>query len=247
VPVAETADAEGSDFDRAIAVNLHGIWSCTKYELRQMRGQGSGAVVNSSSQSGLVRTAGLGTYTASKHAVIGLTKSAALEYAPLGNRINAICPRHKWHTNGRASRRRRPEHMGRAGRRDPVGRLGRAEEIASAVLWLCTPGAAFTSARRSSSTATKPSADEQHLVVVEEHMTTQLNLNDGTTIPQIGFGTLNVPEDRSGTEQAANLTAAAVQQAIEIGYRHIDTAEAGVGRGVATSGVPRGEVHPTSS
>src|SRR6218665_834616 len=92
VPVAETADALGEDFDRAIAINLRGVWSCMKYELRQMRTQGSGAIVNCSSQSGLVGTAGLGAYTASKHAVVGLTKSAALEYAPNGIPINALYP-----------------------------------------------------------------------------------------------------------------------------------------------------------
>ena len=73
VAVAETADANGEDFDRAIAVNLKGIWNCMKYELLQMRTQGNGAIVNCSSQSGIVGTAGLGAYTAAKHGVIGLT------------------------------------------------------------------------------------------------------------------------------------------------------------------------------
>jgi len=82
-------------------------------------------------------------------------------------------------------------------------------------------------------------------------VTPVINLNDGTTIPQLGFGTLNVPENRSGSEQATEITAEAVRQAIAAGYRHVDTAqmygnEAGVGRGVATAGIPRSDVHITS-
>ena len=82
-------------------------------------------------------------------------------------------------------------------------------------------------------------------------MTPVINLDDGTTIPQLGFGTLNVPENRSGSEQATEITAEAVRQAIAAGYRHVDTAqmygnEAGVGRGVATAGIPRSDVHITS-
>ena len=143
VPVAETADALGEDFDRAIAINLRGVWSCMKYELRQMRTQGSGAIVNCSSQSGLVGTAGLGAYTASKHAVVGLTKSAALEYAPKGIRINAVCPGSTDTPMVQQALASEPETMKAVMKEIPLGRLGRAEEIASAVLWLCGPGAGF--------------------------------------------------------------------------------------------------------
>jgi NAD(P)-dependent dehydrogenase (short-subunit alcohol dehydrogenase family) len=139
----ETADASGEEFDRVIAINLRGVWNCMKYELRQMREQGSGAIVNNSSIGGLIGLPGRAIYHASKHGVIGLTRSAALEYAARGIRINAICP-------GAIETPMVADMIAREGiTRDgmassmPIGRLGRPEEIASAVLWLCSPGAGF--------------------------------------------------------------------------------------------------------
>lgn len=143
VAVAETADASGEDFDRAIAVNLKGIWNCMKYELQQMRKQGSGAIVNCSSQSGLVGTANLGAYTAAKHGVVGLTKASALEYAPKGIRINCICPGTTDTPMVSKAVADAPEHMEAIVKSIPLGRLGRSEEIASTVLWLCSEGAGF--------------------------------------------------------------------------------------------------------
>jgi NAD(P)-dependent dehydrogenase (short-subunit alcohol dehydrogenase family) len=143
VPVAETADAESSDFERLNAVNYRGVWNAMKHELRHMREQGSGAIVNCSSQTGVIATPGLGAYTASKHAVIGLTRAAALEYASKGIRVNAVCPGACLTPMVERALAEEPETMNAVVKEVPLGRLGRAEEIASAVLWLCSPGAGF--------------------------------------------------------------------------------------------------------
>jgi len=142
--LAETADASREDFDRVMAINLRGVWSCMKFELQQMRRQGSGAIVNCSSMGGLVGGAERGTYHAAKHGVLGFTKSAALEYAARGIRINAICPGMIWTPMS--------DQMVAAGQGEalktllksvPMGRYGRPEEIADAVLWLCSDAASY--------------------------------------------------------------------------------------------------------
>jgi NAD(P)-dependent dehydrogenase (short-subunit alcohol dehydrogenase family) len=142
--LAETADTTREDYDRVMAINLRGVWSCMKFELQHMRMQGSGAIVNCSSLGGLVGGAERGIYHAAKHGVIGFTKSAALEYAPRGIRINAVCPGLIWTPMA--------DQMVAAGQRDalkametsiPMGRVGRPEEIASAVLWLCCDAASY--------------------------------------------------------------------------------------------------------
>jgi NAD(P)-dependent dehydrogenase (short-subunit alcohol dehydrogenase family) len=142
-PAVETADASGEEFDRVNAINLRGVWNCMKYELRQMRKQGSGAIVNCSSIGGLIGLPGRAIYHASKHGVIGLTKSAALEYASQGIRINAVCPGTVDTPMVTEMLAKEPDAMKDILREQPIGRLGRPEEIAAAVLWLCSPGASF--------------------------------------------------------------------------------------------------------
>jgi NAD(P)-dependent dehydrogenase (short-subunit alcohol dehydrogenase family) len=133
-PIAETADASGQACDRVHAINPRSVWSCMQYELRQMREKGSGAIVNVSSRSGLVGTAGLGAYTASKHGVLRLTKSAALEYASRGIRINALCPGSVLTPMVERALADEPETINAVMKEIPLGRRGRAEAIAGAVL-----------------------------------------------------------------------------------------------------------------
>lgn len=142
-PVAETADASSEEYDKVMSVNLRGVWNCMKYELRQMRKQGSGAIVNCSSIGGLIGIADRGVYHASKHGVIGLTKSAALEYATRGIRVNAICPGIILTPMAEQMMQREPEAIKELMKEVPIGRFGRPDEIAAAVLWLCSPAASF--------------------------------------------------------------------------------------------------------
>jgi NAD(P)-dependent dehydrogenase (short-subunit alcohol dehydrogenase family) len=143
VPPSDAADEPAEVFDRVNAINLRGVWACMKHELGQMRTQGSGAIVNCSSLGGLVGLPGRAAYHASKHGVIGLTTSAALEYAPRGIRINAICPG-TIETPMVADMIAKGElDRAEAAAATPIGRLGQGEEIAASVLWLCSPGASF--------------------------------------------------------------------------------------------------------
>ena len=142
-PVTDTAELESAEFDRVISVNLRSVWLCMKYELLEMRKQGSGAIVNNSSLGGLVGLPRRAAYHAAKHGVLGLTKSAALEYGVKGIRINAVCPGtidtpmvQAMFDSGNLTR----EFVAQT---QPIGRLGRAEEVADTVLWLCSPAASL--------------------------------------------------------------------------------------------------------
>ncbi|MFE4611692.1 SDR family NAD(P)-dependent oxidoreductase [Streptomyces niveus] len=142
-PPTDAADESADQFDRVQDINLRGIWASVKHELRHMRTQGSGAIVNCSSLGGLVGNPGRAAYHASKHGVIGLTKSVALEYGSRGVRINAVCP-------GTISTPM-VDAMVEGGELDrdqaeggqAIDRLGTADEIAQAVLWLCSDGASY--------------------------------------------------------------------------------------------------------
>lgn len=132
-----------SDWDRLIAVNLSSIFFSMRAQIPAMLASGGGSIVNMASTTGLTGSLGLGGYSASKHGVIGLTKSAAMEFAAKGVRVNAICP-------GAVATPLMDQNFPGEGRQAalaahiPMGRIGKPEEIASLALWLCTAGASFT-------------------------------------------------------------------------------------------------------
>jgi NAD(P)-dependent dehydrogenase (short-subunit alcohol dehydrogenase family) len=140
VPIVSQTE---EDWDRTIDINLKGVWLCLKYEIRQMLKQGSGgAIVNMSSVTGLTGGAGAATYCASKHGVIGLTKSAALESARNRIRVNAVCPAVIETAMGERVFGA-PDAQKYAIGLHPLGRFGKPMEIAEAVLWMCSDRASF--------------------------------------------------------------------------------------------------------
>jgi NAD(P)-dependent dehydrogenase (short-subunit alcohol dehydrogenase family) len=138
--------AEGTldEFDAIMGVNVKGVWLCMKYQLPLLLAQGGGAIVNTASVAGLGAAPKMSIYAASKHAVIGLTKSAAIEYAKKKIRVNAVCPAVIDTDMFRRAYEADPKKGEFANAMHPVGRIGKVEEIASAVLYLCSDGAAFT-------------------------------------------------------------------------------------------------------
>jgi NAD(P)-dependent dehydrogenase (short-subunit alcohol dehydrogenase family) len=138
--------AEGSEaeFDAIMGVNVKGVWLCMKHQLPVMLAQGGGAIVNTASVAALGAAPKMSIYAASKHAVIGLTKSAAIEYAKKKIRVNAVCPAVIDTDMFRRAYEADPRKAEFAAAMHPVGRTGKVEEIAAAVLYLCCDGAAFT-------------------------------------------------------------------------------------------------------
>jgi NAD(P)-dependent dehydrogenase (short-subunit alcohol dehydrogenase family) len=142
-PMAPLADYPDDGWDRAIAVQLTGVYHCLKAEIPRMLERGGGAIVNTASGVGLVGYANQSAYTASKHGVLGLTKVAALDYGHLGVRVNAVCPGTARTPMVDAAIRHMPGIDEELKKLHPIGRIGEAEEIAEAAVWLCTPAASF--------------------------------------------------------------------------------------------------------
>jgi NAD(P)-dependent dehydrogenase (short-subunit alcohol dehydrogenase family) len=136
----KTHEWSEASFDRMIEVNLKGVWLCMKHELPRLQSSGGGAIVNTASIAGLIGLRGSSAYVAAKHGVIGLTKSAAMEYAPEGIRVNAVCP---GFITTRMTAPTRDERGEAVIARTPLGRYGEPREIAEMVVWLCSARASY--------------------------------------------------------------------------------------------------------
>jgi NAD(P)-dependent dehydrogenase (short-subunit alcohol dehydrogenase family) len=140
---APIAEITTDDWNRILAINLTGVWLCMRAELPHLLAAKGGAIVNCASVAGLVGFKGSAAYVASKHGVVGLTRAAALDYASEGVRVNAVCPGVIQTPMVDRVVQRNPAMEAALTAMEPVGRLGRAEEVADAVVWLCSDGAGF--------------------------------------------------------------------------------------------------------
>ena len=141
---APTHEVTEENFDRVIGINVKGVWQCMKHQIPHMLRQGKGAIVNCSSIAGVIGFPGIPIYTASKHAVIGITKAAALEYAQQGIRVNAVCPGaiQTAMIDRFIEKNKLTKESMVSG--EPIGRFGEPEEIAEAAFWLCSDASSFT-------------------------------------------------------------------------------------------------------
>jgi NAD(P)-dependent dehydrogenase (short-subunit alcohol dehydrogenase family) len=144
-PPTPLHEVEQQSFEKVVSVNLTGVWLCLKHEARVMLRQGNGAIVNTASLAGLIGFPMNVAYSASKHAVIGITRTAALEYAQNGIRVNAVCPAfiQTPMVEGFVAVSGPRMSLERLARMQPMGRIGTPEEVAEAVVWLCSDAASF--------------------------------------------------------------------------------------------------------
>ncbi|HEX2677604.1 MAG TPA: SDR family oxidoreductase, partial [Polyangiales bacterium] len=141
--MASTVDCTEENWDRILTVNLKSVWLCMKHELPHMLKQGQGSIVNCASIAGLVGFPSAPAYVASKHGIVGLTRTAALEYVKLGVRVNAVCPGVIRTAMIDRATGGKPEVEAQFVAQQPIGRMGTPDEIAASVLWLSSPGASF--------------------------------------------------------------------------------------------------------
>lgn len=142
-PQKPMAEISNEEFERTVAVDFRGVWYCMRYEIIQMLKQGGGAIVNISSQGGITGYPGQAAYIACKHAIIGLTRTAAIDYAARNIRINALCPGVIKTPMAEALFQNNPDAASELLHDIPAGRFGLPEEVAKAALWLCSPDATF--------------------------------------------------------------------------------------------------------
>ena len=141
--MAKTADCTEENYDHLMAINLKGVWLCMKYEIRQMLKQQSGVIVNTASNAGMQGQPELPVYGATKAGIVQLTKTAALEYIQSGLRINCVNPSLIWTPMVERQTASNPELAQKLAAEQKIGRIGKPEEIAEAVIWLCSDAASF--------------------------------------------------------------------------------------------------------
>lgn len=141
--LGKTSNYDEAEWDKVIAINLTGVWLCMKYEIPQMLKNGGGSIVNTASAAGLLGVPNMPAYAASKHGVVGLTKTAALEYAKAGIRVNCVCPGIIQTPMVSRLTGERPGMFEKIATAEPIGRVGKPEEIAESVVWLCSDLASF--------------------------------------------------------------------------------------------------------